>query len=83
MTNEQYLVGAILIDNRIIPRISDKVTSEDFQSEHCRAIFVAAMDIAAEGGVVDPVSIMDRARRNGTELPRDFIKQLMDVVPTV
>lgn len=83
MTNEQYLVGAILIDDRIIPRISDKVTSEDFQSEHCRAIFVAAMDIAAEGGVVDPVSIMDRARRNGTELPRDFIKQLMDVVPTV
>ena len=82
MTNEQYLVGAILIDDQTIPRISNKVTAEDFQSEHCRAIFVAAMDIAAEGGVVDPVSIMDRARRNGTELPRDFIKQLIEIVPT-
>ena len=82
MTNEQYLAGAILIDARTIPRVSDKVTAEDFQSEHCCAIFVAAMDIAADGGVVDPVTIMDRARRNGMELPRDFIAQLMEIVPT-
>lgn len=82
MTNEQYLAGAILIDDRTIPRISSKVTAEDFQNEHCRAIFVAATEIAAENGIVDPVSIMDRARRNGMEIPLEFVVQLMEIVPT-
>ncbi len=80
--NEQYLAGAILIDEGVILGLDGLVSAEDFQDAHCRAIYEAAKAIAEEGSVVDPVSIMHRAKHNGVDLPRDYIKQLMDITPT-
>lgn len=82
MTNEQYLAGCILLEDSIIWGLDGLVTAEDFQSEHCRAIYEAAKAIASGGGAVDPVSIRDRAMCNGIELPREFLSQLMEIVPT-
>lgn len=82
MTNEQYLAGSILIDPQVISLISGHVSADDFQSEHCRAIFIAAAAIAGENGIVDPVAIQSRAGRNGVDLPNAFLAQLMQIVPT-
>ena len=40
--NEQYVAGAILLEDNVICGLDGLVTAEDFQSEHCRAIFKAA-----------------------------------------
>lgn len=82
MSNEQYIAGCILREDSIIWGLDGLVTAEDFQSERCRAIYEAAKAIAAEGGAVDPVSIRNRAMRNGIDLPREFLAQLMEIVPT-
>lgn len=82
MTNEQYLAGAILIDPQVVPMIKGHVIADDFQSEHCRSIFESAVSISSDGGVIDPVTIMGRSRHNGVDLSRDFILQLMEIVPT-
>lgn len=82
MTNEQYIAGCLLLEESIIWGLDGLVTAEDFQSKNCRAIYEAAKAIAAEGGAVDPVSIRDRAMRNGIDLSNEFLAQLMAVVPT-
>ena len=82
MTNEQYLAGTILLEDSVIWGLDGLVTADDFQSEHCRAIFEAARALKDEGSTVDPVTIMSKARQNGVDLPIKFIKELMEIVPT-
>lgn len=80
--NEQYLAGTILLEDSVIWGLDGLVTADDFQSEHCRAIFEAAKALKNEGSTVDPVTIMSRARQNGVDLPMKFITELMEIVPT-
>ena len=82
MTNEQYLAGCILLEPTVIWGADGCLTADDFQSEHCRAIFEAARDLKDEGAVIDPVSIREKAMSNGVELPHDYLAQLMEIVPT-
>lgn len=42
ISNEQYLAGCILLEGSVIWGLDGLVISEDFQSEHCRAIYDAA-----------------------------------------
>ena len=82
LTAEQYVAGAILIDPQTIPLIRGLVAADDFESEHCGAIFSAAMALYGENETVDPIAIMGRAKRSGVELEKDYILQLMEIVPT-
>ncbi len=80
--NEQYLAGSVLIDEKVFPKISNLVTADDFEDALCGAIFVAASTISTENGEVDPASIQAMARHQGTELPSDYLAQLMEITPT-
>ena len=80
--NEQYLAGAILLEDNVIWGLDGLVTADDFQDVHCRAIFEAAKAIKEEGCVADAAAIGERARRNGVDLPQRFLVELMDVTPT-
>lgn len=80
--NEDYVAGCILLEGSVIWALDGLVTADDFESKPCRTIYEAAKAIKEEGGVVDPSSIMERARRNGVELPKDYVIQLMQIVPT-
>lgn len=82
MTNEQYLAGSILIDDKVFPLVVNLVTAEDFQDKHCRAIFEAAKAINDEGSKIDPVIIRERAARSGVDLPIEYLKGLMNITPT-
>lgn len=82
MTNEQYLVGAILLDENVFHKIAAFVSADDFQDKYCRSIFEAATAIAAEQGVMDPVAIRTKASRSGIDLSNDYLAQLMSIVPT-
>ena len=80
--SEQYVAGAILLEECVIFGLDGLVAAEDFESEHCRAIFEAAVAIKADGGIVDPVTISRMASRNGVELPNKFLLELMEITPT-
>lgn len=79
---EQYLAGAILLENSVIWGLDGLVNADDFQSKHCRAIFEAAKALKDEGSTVDPVTIMSRSKQNGVDLPMKYIQELMEIVPT-
>lgn len=80
--NEQYLAGAILVEDSVIFGLDGLVTADDFQSEPCRAIFEAAKAIKDEGGVVDPAAIARKAKQKGVDIPLKFLAELMDITPT-
>lgn len=79
--NEQYVVGALLLEGSAIFAIDGIVTAEDFQSEPCRVVYEAAKALSSGGKSVDPASISEWAKRNERTLTVDFLKQSMEIVP--
>lgn len=83
MTSEAYIAGAILIDGQqVIKLVQGIITWSDFQSTTCGAIFSAALELAADNEAIDPVSVRERAKRDGVELSNEYLTELMDAVPT-
>lgn len=80
---EIFLAGAILVDGRCMNEIQSIVSVDDFQDERCKAVFAAACSLIADGDVVDPVTIAERAKRVGKPLDRGWIVEAMELVPTV
>jgi replicative DNA helicase len=63
---ELELVGSILKDGRIYPKIIDvPVTKEMFNNSVARDIFFAASQIHENGMVIDSVTVGDQLQRNG------------------
>lgn len=52
-----------------------------FRKGPCRAIYEAAKALKDEGSTVDSAAIRTRAMRNGVDLPIQFLKELMQIVP--
>lgn len=82
VTNEQYLAGCILLEGTVIWGLDGIVTAESFEDDGCRAIYEAALELKAEGVPVDLLSILERTRRNGADLPQKYLADLMSIVPT-
>jgi len=82
VTSEKYLAGAILIDSKALELSRGLVSPEDFADARCRALFESAASILLEGGIVDPVTIRERAARMGTDVSNDYLVQLMEITPT-
>lgn len=80
---ETSVAGAILVDSRCLKDIQGIVSADDFQSERCKAVFIAACNLYAEGETVDPVTIAERAKQQGVTLTRDWLLEAMEIVPTV
>ena len=58
------------------------VTPDCFQLEAYRAIFTAALCLLEDGTPIDPVSIAATAKRQGVELSKKLLLELMEIVPT-
>lgn len=80
---EAYICGSLLIDGEsVLKAIRGIVTADAFEVEAYRAIFTAATSLLEAGETIDPVSIAATAKRQGVELPRELMIQLMEIVPT-
>lgn len=74
----QYSVlGSVLIEPRLVPKLVQQTRRTDFVGE-CSTVYSAICKLFQDGTPVDPVTL---AYELGTQY-RDFIKQLMEVVPT-
>ncbi len=83
MNSEEYLAGAILIDGENVMRdIRSIVTAECFGCAQYRAVFTAATALMDAGEPIDPVSVTRQAGREGTQLPRQLLLELMQCVPS-
>lgn len=79
---EQYVIGSILVDHRCLPEVEGALRPEDMRLEVDRALYRAALALEREGGRIDPVIILDRARKDGAEISRQYVLELMDITPT-
>ena len=75
---ENSLVGAILIDPRCLPAVSEIVGPEDLALEINQTIFRAALDLSRSGKTVDPVTIKKRAKLDADQ----YLLELMETTGT-
>jgi len=62
---EQSVLGAVLIEQSSIAKISDMMQPEDFYREAHRLIFSAAMLLFERGEAIDFITVTDILRRDG------------------
>ena len=63
---EQSVLGAILIEQSSIAKISDLLNPEDFYREAHRLIYRAAMSLFERGEAIDFITVVDLLRRENT-----------------
>lgn len=62
---ESKLVGSVLRDGRIFPRIIDIVNADKFHSTIYRDVFLAMTKVHNAGLIIDPVTVGDQLQRDG------------------
>ena len=61
---EQSIIGAVLLDNRVMDRV-ETLNGEDFYNEGHRLIFEAARSLWIAGQTFDAVTLCERLRESG------------------
>lgn len=78
----QSVAGSLLIDAACLPAVRQQVQTDDFELAQDRGIFEAACRLADAGQAVDVVTILQNARRHGTEISDAYAEGLLRVTPT-
>jgi replicative DNA helicase len=83
-TAEQGILGSMLIDANCIPDVIQKVRSTDFYLEQNRNIFETIESMMSFGKNVDPITVLDEMKKQGTyrENLEGYLKELILVTPT-
>ncbi|HWR31681.1 MAG TPA: replicative DNA helicase [Negativicutes bacterium] len=82
---EQSVLGAVLIEQSSIAKISDMLQPEDFYREAHRLIFRAALSLFERGEAIDFITVTDVLRRDGAVEQAggiSYITSLANGVPT-
>lgn len=76
------VIGSMLIDDRCIGPVLTKVQPDDFLSEPYRKVFLAIRKLFTEGTPVDPVTVLNVLKADGSADWYDFLAQCMVNTPT-
>lgn len=79
---EYSVIGAICIDPKVCNKISGILSPDDFSISACGEVYEAACDALSRGKHFDAVLAAD-AIRNRVDNAVNFIRECMDVTPTV
>lgn len=80
---ETGVIGSILIDgNAVMPIVTANLVIDDFQTAIGQAIFNAAQALYTESAVIDAVTIGEKIKESGGEIPATTLVQYMDLCPT-
>jgi replicative DNA helicase len=82
---EQMVLGAVLIDNDALLRISDMLRAEDFYKDAHRKIFATMMGMFHRREAIDLVTLMDAVKLNGGLIEvggASYLATLVSLVPT-
>ena len=78
----QSVAGSILCDAACLPAVRPLVSRDDFTLAAERAIFEAACRLEDEGKPADVVTILEDARRHGSDVSDQYAAELLQVTPT-
>lgn len=78
---EHCLAGALLVDARCAEIITPNLLPEDFESESCRAVFLAVKDMVQNKKPIDPVTILQWTSDHGLSLSSQQVVEMMDLTP--
>lgn len=78
---EQSVLGSILLDPRLIDRISEMLTPGDFYREDHQQIFAAMLSSAMTGAGIDFVAVQQDVRKSGKVDPK-YLPRLVDTTPS-
>lgn len=79
---EGAALGSILISPECLRVASDILTPQDFGKEINRVLYQAMLNLDRQGGVMDPVTILQETERMGAKISRQYVLELMDTTPT-
>ena len=80
LSNQEAVLGALLIEDKLIGPVLSKVSERDFLDDTYRQVFLAIRAQFVSGKPVDPVTVRDRL--GGGEDWSKLLLQIMDDVPT-
>lgn len=63
---EQTILAAILLDNTLITQALERLVPNDFYSPLHRRIYTAMLDLFAAGSKIDPITINDHFKKDGS-----------------
>ncbi len=82
---EQAVLGSMLIDSRCVPVVIGALRPSDFYVKTNQDIFETIYSMFNYSMVIDPVTVLEQMRINGTFNPdtsSDYILELMNITPT-
>lgn len=77
---QQSVIGSMLIDERCVPLVFQKLRPEDFTEPTCRTICHAIHTVFLEGKVPDPVAVVGAIKGGDNYVP--WMRQVMEITPT-
>ena len=82
---EQAVLGSILIDERCMPAVVERLVPDDFYLRQNRELFEVMYAMFSRFQTIDPVTVVDELKRAGhfddkTTVP--YLRQLMEITPT-
>ena len=77
---QQSVIGSMLIDERCVPMVFQKLRPEDFTEPTCRTICRAIHEVFLEGKVPDPVAVVGAIKGGDSYVP--WMRQAMEATPT-
>ena len=80
---EISVIGSILIDNRVLPKALELISSEDFYDVKNRKLYEICEKLFSDGVPVDVVTVHDALQKEGIfeEIGKEYIKTVIDSVP--
>lgn len=74
------VIGSMLISEKCVPMVLDKLRPDDFIDGTCRSTFTAIRKLAREGRPVDPISVVDAMQ--GGDRYIGWVREAMELTPT-
>ncbi len=82
---EQSVLGSMLIDERCVPAVMERLRQDDFYMRQNREIFQAVFSLFSQSKTIDPVTVLNQMKLDGVyhetaSVP--YVRQLMEVTLT-
>ena len=81
---EQSVLGSMLIDERGVPAVMERLRPDDFYLRQNRALFDVMFTMFNRFETIDPVTVVDRMKQAGAydDNTVPYLRQLMEITPT-
>ena len=82
---EQAVLGSILIDERCMPAVVERLLPDDFYMKQNRELYEVLYAMFSRFQTIDPVTVVDEMKRAGVfddKTTVSYLRQLMEITPT-